>query len=302
MAACVDFLSISFLCYRLAKGTLESTRVSCSGFVLESVARGNNPFLAPKSRFLVLKHVNMFFQRKSDARSVDKVCSRQPPRCKLLWRLTCIIRIYNHIHFLYCLEAIMVRGSELDIAVRASIVSLRFGAGLKSVEIASMLNIDPGTVRTTCYRMKRAAKSEDLLELLKHCRTKKRSGRPSMKNAADAATANANVNASPSAAEDDEDNQHEHEHEALGETAASTSPDPLAENFETTAWPERDLTAAPTANTNTNPTHSQPAPAHSQYQTPLPSETLPYTTLDPQLSTPQPSDPQQPQQWPPRKT
>ena len=169
----------------------------------------------------------------------------------------------------------MVRGSELDIAVRASIVSLRFGAGLKSVEIASMLNIDPGTVRTTCYRMKRAAKSEDLLELLKHCRTKKRSGRPSVKNTA--AVAAGNANASPSAAEDDDkDNQHE----ALSETAASTSPDPLAENFETTAWPERDLTAAATADTNTNTTHSQPTPALSQYHNPLPSETLPYTTFD----------------------
>jgi DNA-binding CsgD family transcriptional regulator len=212
-----------------------------------------------------------------------------------------LIQVYTHIHFVYRLELIMVRGSELDIAVRASIVSLRFGAGLKSVEIASMLNIDPGTVRTTCYRMKRAAKSEDLLELLKHCRTKKRSGRPSMKNAAaDSATANANANASPSAAEDDDkDNS---QHDALGETAASTSPDPLAENFKTTAWPERDLTAAPTADTNTNTTHSQPTPALSQYHNPLPSETLPCTTLDPQLSTPNLSDPHHPQQWPPRKT
>ena len=238
----------------------------------------------------------MSFQRKCDARSVDKVCPRQPPRCKLLRRLIRTIRVNNHIHLVYRLESIMVRGSELDIAVRASIVSLRFGAGLKSVEIASMLNIDPGTVRTTCYRMKRAAKSEDLLELLKHCRTKKRSGRPSMKNAADAATANANANASPSAAEDDDkDNQHE----ALGETAASTSPDPLAENFETTAWPERDLTA--TADTNTT-THLQPDPPLAQFHSPLPSDTLPYTALDPQLSAPETPDPQQPQEWPPRKT
>jgi DNA-binding CsgD family transcriptional regulator len=197
----------------------------------------------------------------------------------------------------------MVRGSELDIAVRASIVSLRFGAGLKSVEIASMLNIDPGTVRTTCHRMKRAANSEDLLELLKHCRTKKRSGRPSMKNAAAVGTANAN--ASPSAAEDDDDkdnHQHEYEHEALVSTkgtAASISPDPL--DFETTAWPERDLTAASATDT-TDTTLSQPIPPLPQYHNALPSETLPYTTLDPQLSTPQLSDPQHPQQWPPRKT
>lgn len=194
----------------------------------------------------------------------------------------------------------MVRGSELDIAVRASIVSLRFGAGLKSVEIASMLNIDPGTVRTTCHRMKRAANSEDLLELLKHCRTKKRSGRPSMKNATAVGTANANANASPPAAEDD-DKDKQHEHEALVETAASISPDPLAENFETTAWPERDLTAATAADT-TDITHSQPIPPLSQYHNAIPSETLPYSTLDPQLSTPQPSDSQHQQQWPPRRT
>ena len=114
------------------------------------------------------------------------------------------------------------------------------------------------------------------------------------------------ANASPSAAEnDDKDNQHTREHEALVETAASISPDPLAENFETTkvtAWPERDLTAATAADTNTNTTLSQPTPALSQYHHPLPSETLPYSTLDPQLSTPQPPVPQHPPQWPPRKT
>lgn len=219
-----------------------------------------------------------------------EVCLRQAPRCKLSPHVYPSSRYTTHIHRAYRLQGIMVRGSELDIAVRASIVSLRFGAGLKSVEIASMLNIDPGTVRTTCHRMKRAANSEDLLELLKHCRTKKRSGRPSMKNAAAVIAANANV--SPSAAENvDKDNQHEHE--ALVETAASISPDP---------WPEQDLTAATTADTNTNTTHSQPIPALSQYQNPLPSETLPYTTLDPQLSAPQPLDSQHSPQWPPRKT
>jgi len=193
----------------------------------------------------------------------------------------------------------MARGSELDIAVRASIVSLRFGAGLKSVEIASLLGIDPGTVRTTCHRMKRAANSEDLLELLKHCRTKKRSGRPSVKNAAAVAVDKASLTAL-----DDEDNIQqaaEHEHEALGETAASISPDPLAEHFETPAWPERDLTAT-TADSNTNTTHFQPTAPFSQYHNPLPSDAIPYTTLDPQLSTLQSPDPQHPQQWPPRKT
>jgi hypothetical protein len=191
----------------------------------------------------------------------------------------------------------MTRGSELDIAVRASIVSLRFGAGLKSVEIAEMLKIEPGTVRTTCHRMKRAAKTEDLLELLKHCRTKKRSGRPSMKNAA-AVTA---TKISPTALGDKDNNQQqpEREHEALVGTSASISPDSLAENFETTAWPERDLTA--TANT-TITTHFQPHPPPPQYSVPLPFNTLPYTTLDPQLSTPESSETPHPQQWPPRKT
>jgi len=191
----------------------------------------------------------------------------------------------------------MTRGSELDIAVRASIVSLRFGAGLKSVEIAEMLKIDPGTVRTTCHRMKRAANSEDLLELLKHCRTKKRSGRPSMKIAAAAAVTATQI--SPTALDDKDNNQQQpkREHEALVGTSASISPDSLAENFETTAWPERDLTA----NTNTT-THFQPNPQLAQHSFPLPFDTLPYTTLDPQLSTPRSSTPQHPQQWLPRKT
>lgn len=189
----------------------------------------------------------------------------------------------------------MVRGSELDVAVRASIVSLRFGAGLGPALIAEKLNLDAGTVRTTCFRIKKAADSEDLLKLLKHCRTKSRSGRPSAKNAA--AVVAATVTPSTASAVDDKDHNQQPdspEHEALAGTA-SISPDPLAENFETTAWPERDLTA--TANT----THIQPTSQLVEYHNPLPHNIIPITALDPQLAAPQPPNPHQSQQWPPRK-
>ena len=238
------------------------------------------------------------------AQDVDTICPRHPPRFKLSPPKAHVPFEHNHIRSVNRPQVIMVRGSELDVAVRASIVSLRFGAGLKSVEIAEKLNLDPGTVRTTCHRMKRAAKSEDLLELLKHCRTKKRSGRPSMKNAATTAaavTADKASSSSPATVDDQDNNnqqQPEPEHEALASTA-SISPDPLAENFETTAWPERDLTA--TADTNTT-THLQPDPPLAQFHIPLPSDTLPYTTLDPQLSAPRTPETRQPHQWPPRKT
>lgn len=190
----------------------------------------------------------------------------------------------------------MVRGSELDVAVRASIVSLRFGAGLGPALIAEKLNLDAGTVRTTCFRIKKAANSEDLLELLKHCRTKSRSGRPPAKNAA--AIVAATVIPSAPIAVDDKDNNDQPnspEHEALAGTA-SISPDPLAENFETTAWPERDLTA--TANT----THIQPHSLLAVHYNLLPPNITPTAALDPQLAAPQSSNPHQPQQWPPRKT
>jgi DNA-binding CsgD family transcriptional regulator len=190
----------------------------------------------------------------------------------------------------------MARGSELDVAIRASIVSMRFGAGMEAKAIAEKLNLEPGTVRTTCHRIKKAAGSEDLVEILKHCRTKSRSGRPSMKSVAAAAT----TGAADTAVDNDKDSQQpDEEHEALVHEDASTSPDTcnLAENFETTAWPERDLTAAANAS-NTNTIHDQPIPRPVQYHIP-PALT---TTLDPQLTATPTANLYSLQQWLPRKT
>jgi hypothetical protein len=185
----------------------------------------------------------------------------------------------------------MVRGSELDVAVRASIVSMRFGAGMEAKLIAEKLNLDAGTVRGTCHRIKKAANSEDLLELLKHCRTKSRSGRPSMKGIAAAAAAAAAAS-SATAEGSDEDATAEPEPEALAATA-STTPD----RFETTAWPDRDLTAA------NETTHIQPHPPLAQYQLPPTPDAITVTALDPRLTADITlPDTTLPQQWPPGKT
>ena len=166
----------------------------------------------------------------------------------------------------------MVRGSELDVAVRASIVSMRFGAGMEPMAIAAKLNIDPGTVRTTCFRIKKAAGCEDLPELLKHCRTKSRSGRPSMKNAAGTTTNSSD--ALPASATGEASQPPKAEAEPL----AGTSPDPFAEHFETTAGPEQDnLTSADT--TNIQPISQRAKDTNS----PPPLASVTSSTLDPQL-------------------
>lgn len=187
----------------------------------------------------------------------------------------------------------MVRGSELDVAIRASIVSMRFGAGMEAKLIAEKLNLDAGTVRGTCHRIKKAANSEDLLELLKHCRTKSRSGRPSMKGVAAAAAATAAASSAAAAEESDKNSQHATaEPEALAGTTASTSPD----RFETTAWPDRDLTAA------SETTHIQSHSLLAQYQIPPAPDAITVTALDPQLTANTLPDTTSPQQWPPGKT
>jgi hypothetical protein len=183
-------------------------------------------------------------------------------------------------------STLMARGSELDVAIRASIVSMRFGAGMEAKAIAEKLNLEPGTVRTTCHRIKKAAGSEDLVEMLKHCRTKSRSGRPSMKSVAAAAT----TVAADTAVDNDNDNdsqQPDEEHEALVHEDASTSLDTC--NLV-------DLTAANASNTNT--IHDQPITRPVQYHIP-PALT---TTLDPQLTAAQTSNLYSLQQWLPRKT
>jgi hypothetical protein len=199
----------------------------------------------------------------------------------------------------------MVRGSELDVAVRAAIVSMRFGAGMEAKLIAEKLNVEAGTVRTTCHRIKSTAGSEDLLELLKNCRTKHRSGRPSVKKRAAAAALAA---ASSAAGNDGQgDRQHQIEEPEARAGNASTSPDRLAEPFETTAWPEQAaaiLTAAnKTTTTTTTSTYPQSNPQLIQYNFPPPIDTS--TTnpaLDPQLAIHLPPSPYDQQQWPPRKT
>ena len=169
----------------------------------------------------------------------------------------------------------MARGSELDVAVRASIVSMRFGAGMEPMLIAAKLNIDPGTVRTTCFRIKRAAGSEDLPELLSHCRTKARSGRPSVKNAVAASAEETTTSADALPATTSEEASEQPKAEPL----ADTSPDPFAEHFETTAGPEQDdLTTANTTNTQSESQFvddNNPSP---------PITTVSDPALDPQLA------------------
>lgn len=148
-----------------------------------------------------------------------------------------------------------MRGSELDPAVRAAIVSLRFGAGLEPQAIGALLKLESGTVRTTAHRIKKAAGSTDLLELLKHCRTKSRSGRPSLKSksaAASAAAVAAAASAAAATGETREDGQEDADEGAQVVGEGSPLAPVVAENagraalafadFEAPAWPERDLT------------------------------------------------------------
>lgn len=177
----------------------------------------------------------------------------------------------------------MARGSELDVAVRASIVSMRFGAGMEPMVIAAKLNIDPGTVRTTCFRLKKAAGSEDLPELLKHCRTKSRSGRPSMKNVAAASAEGAATSSDTLPATTSEEASQQPKAEPL----ADTSPDPFVEHFETTAGPEQDdLTTANTTNTQSE---SQSVDANNPSP---PITTVSDPALDPQLAANPPLRPE----------
>lgn len=176
----------------------------------------------------------------------------------------------------------MARGSELDVAVRASIVSMRFGAGMEPMLIAAKLNIDPGTVRTTCFRLKKAAGSEDLPELLKHCRTKSRSGRPSMKNvaAASAEVTDASSGTLPATTSEEAG-------QPKAQPLADTSPDPFAEHFETTAGPEQDdLTTAKTTNTQAESQRFEDRNPQSH------TVTASDTALDPQLAANPPLGPE----------
>jgi hypothetical protein len=71
----------------------------------------------------------------------------------------------------------MPGGPDLSIEVRTACVVLR-STGMQHAEIARRLELKPGTVRTTCTRVQKKAGSTNLLELLKHCGTRPRTGRP----------------------------------------------------------------------------------------------------------------------------
>lgn len=73
----------------------------------------------------------------------------------------------------------MPKGPHIPSEVRAACVVLRFHVGKGPTQIARELNLKPGTVRNTCMRISRAAGSTNLLDLLQHCGTCPRSGRPS---------------------------------------------------------------------------------------------------------------------------
>jgi hypothetical protein len=72
----------------------------------------------------------------------------------------------------------MPGGPDLSIEVRTACVVLRYATGMQHAEIARRLELKPGTVRTTCTRVQKKAGSTNLLELLKHCGTLPRTGRP----------------------------------------------------------------------------------------------------------------------------
>jgi hypothetical protein len=71
----------------------------------------------------------------------------------------------------------MPGGPDLSVEVRTACVVLR-STGMQHAEIARRLELKPGTVRTTCTRVQKKAGSTKLLDLLQHCGTLPRTGRP----------------------------------------------------------------------------------------------------------------------------
>lgn len=72
----------------------------------------------------------------------------------------------------------MPKGPHLSPEVRAACVVMHFHGEMQYVRIAEKLNLKPGTVRNTCARIRKVAGSTNLLDLLQHCGTCPRSGRP----------------------------------------------------------------------------------------------------------------------------
>lgn len=75
----------------------------------------------------------------------------------------------------------MPKGPQLTTEMRVACIVMRYQAKMQHEEIARELNLNPSSVRNTCSRAQKSAGSTELLELLKHCRTQPRSGRPPRK-------------------------------------------------------------------------------------------------------------------------
>lgn len=72
----------------------------------------------------------------------------------------------------------MPKGPQLTTEMRTACIVLRYSVGRQHAAIAEELNLKPATVRATCTRIQKATGSTNLLELLQHCGTCQRSGRP----------------------------------------------------------------------------------------------------------------------------
>lgn len=75
----------------------------------------------------------------------------------------------------------MPKGPQLTTEMRVACIVMRYQAKMQHEDIARELNLNPSSVRNTCSRAQKLAGSTELLELLKHCRTQPRSGRPPRK-------------------------------------------------------------------------------------------------------------------------
>jgi DNA-binding NarL/FixJ family response regulator len=73
----------------------------------------------------------------------------------------------------------MPEGAHVFVELRSACIVPRYGEGYKHAVIAEKLNLKPNTVRKTCTRIEKATGSTNLLDLLQHCSTCFRSGRPS---------------------------------------------------------------------------------------------------------------------------
>lgn len=101
----------------------------------------------------------------------SKGFSPQPWKCHHKICISCQYAL-NSINFT------IPKGPRLTTELRVACVVLRFQGGMQHTAIAEELKLKPSIVRNTCSRVQEAAGSTELLELLKHCGTRPRSGRP----------------------------------------------------------------------------------------------------------------------------